>query len=41
MKICQVVTGIIPVPNNRWGAVEKIIWEYKRNLELQDRKSVV
>jgi glycosyltransferase involved in cell wall biosynthesis len=35
MKICQVVTGIIPVPNNRWGAVEKIIWEYKRNLELQ------
>lgn len=33
MKICQVVTGIIPVPNNRWGAVEKIIWEYKTNLE--------
>lgn len=35
MKICQVVTGIIPVPNNRWGAVEKIIWEYKKNLEMQ------
>jgi len=29
MRVCQVVTGLIPIPNDRWGAVEKIIWNYK------------
>ena len=33
MRICQVTPGLIPIPPNGWGAVEKIIWEYKLNLE--------
>jgi autotransporter strand-loop-strand O-heptosyltransferase len=33
MKIVQVTPGILPIPPNGWGAVEKIIWEYKQNLE--------
>ena len=28
MKICQVTPGLIAIPPNGWGAVEKIIWEY-------------
>jgi autotransporter strand-loop-strand O-heptosyltransferase len=28
MKIIQVTPGIMPIPNNGWGAIEKIIWEY-------------
>ena len=37
MRICQVVTGIIPVlprGQRQWGAVEKIIGEYKEALEI-------
>ena len=33
MKIAQVTPGLIPIPPNGWGAVEKIIWAY--NLELK------
>ena len=33
MKITQIETGILPIPPNGWGAVEKIIWEYKQRLE--------
>lgn len=33
MRIIQVTPGILPIPPNGWGAVEKIIWEYKQNLE--------
>lgn len=33
MKICQVATGMIPIPPNGWGAVERIIWAYKNRLE--------
>jgi len=33
MKVCQVVTGLIPVPNNRWGATEKVMWNYKMCLQ--------
>jgi autotransporter strand-loop-strand O-heptosyltransferase len=40
MKICQVVSGFLPVPtteeqfaNSKWGAVELIMWEYKHRLE--------
>lgn len=33
LKIVQVHPGILPIPPNGWGAVEKIIWEYKCNLE--------
>lgn len=32
MKIKHVTPGVIPIPPNGWGAVEKIIWEYHRNL---------
>ena len=33
MKIAQVTPGLIPIPPNGWGAVEKIIWAYKLELE--------
>lgn len=33
MKVIQVTPGLIPVPPNGWGAVEKIIWEYKLKLD--------
>ena len=33
MKICHVTPGLISIPPNGWGAVEKIIWEYKQSLE--------
>lgn len=28
MKIAQITPGLIPIPPNSWGAVEKIIWYY-------------
>jgi autotransporter strand-loop-strand O-heptosyltransferase len=28
MKIAQINPGLLPIPPNGWGAVEKIIWEY-------------
>lgn len=28
MKICHVTPGLLPIPPNGWGAVEKIVWEY-------------
>jgi glycosyltransferase involved in cell wall biosynthesis len=34
MNIIQVATGMIPIPPNGWGAVERVIWEYKQKLEL-------
>lgn len=33
MKICQIKTGILPIPPNKHGAIEKIIWEYHLELE--------
>lgn len=33
MEIRQVATGLISIPPNGWGAIERIIWEYKKNLE--------
>lgn len=33
LKITQVTPGMIPIPPNGWGAVEKIIWNYKLQLE--------
>ena len=35
MKIVQVHPGLLPIPPNGWGAVEKIIWEYKLSFEKQ------
>lgn len=34
MRIKQVATGLISIPPNGWGAIERIIWEYKQKLEL-------
>jgi len=33
MRICQVTPGLISIPPNGWGAIEKIIWEYKQSFE--------
>jgi len=33
IKIIQITPGVIPIPPNGWGAVEKIIWEYKLVLD--------
>lgn len=32
MRIVNVTPGLIPIPPNGWGAVEKIIWETHKNL---------
>lgn len=32
MKIINVTPGLIPIPPNGWGAVEKILWEIHQNL---------
>lgn len=32
MKIAQVNLGLLPIPPNGWGAVEKIIWNYTLQL---------
>ncbi len=31
MRIINVTPGLLPIPPNGWGAVEKIIWEYHQN----------
>lgn len=33
MDIKQVATGLISIPPNGWGAIERIIWEYKKHLQ--------
>ena len=33
MEIIQVATGLITIPPNGWGAVERLIWAYKQGLE--------
>lgn len=33
MKIAQITPGLIPIPPNGWGAVEKIIWAYTQELK--------
>ena len=33
MEITQISPGLISIPPNGWGAIEKIIWNYKLNLE--------
>jgi hypothetical protein len=35
MRIAQITPGVIPIPPNGWGAVEKIIWEYTKVLKKQ------
>jgi glycosyltransferase involved in cell wall biosynthesis len=33
ISVVQVATGMIQIPPNGWGAVERIIWAYKNRLE--------
>jgi autotransporter strand-loop-strand O-heptosyltransferase len=33
LKVTQVSPGLIAIPPNGWGAIEKIIWNYKLELE--------
>jgi len=33
LTMCQIQPGAIPIPPNNWGAVEKIIWGYKKCFE--------
>lgn len=33
LNICQVTPGLLPIPPKGWGAIEKIIWQYKLSLE--------
>jgi glycosyltransferase involved in cell wall biosynthesis len=33
MRVVHVATGLITIPPNGWGAVERLIWEYKQGLE--------
>ena len=32
MKVVQVHLGLLPIPPNGWGAIEKIIWDYYNKL---------
>lgn len=42
MKIINVTPGLLPIPPNGWGAVEKIIWEtHKCLLELGHESQIV
>jgi autotransporter strand-loop-strand O-heptosyltransferase len=41
MKIINVTPGLIPIPPNGWGAVEKIIWETHLGLEKLGQNSMI
>lgn len=41
MKIINVTPGLIPIPPNGWGAVEKIIWETHNNLQKLGHQSEI
>jgi autotransporter strand-loop-strand O-heptosyltransferase len=41
MKIVNVTPGLIPIPPNGWGAVEKIIWEIHNNLLAEGHTSQI
>lgn len=41
MRIVNVTPGLIPIPPNGWGAVEKIIWETHLNLQKLGHESSI
>lgn len=41
MKIAIVTPGIIPIPPNGWGAIEKLIWEYHCNYQKLGHESKI
>ena len=34
MRIAHIQPSVISIPPNGWGAIEKIIWDYKQQLEF-------
>ena len=41
MRVIHVTPGLIPIPPNGWGAVEKIIWEFHQQLLSNNIKSEI
>jgi autotransporter strand-loop-strand O-heptosyltransferase len=41
MKITHVTPGLITIPPNGWGAIEKVIWNYHLNLLNQGHESEI
>lgn len=41
MKIVNVNPGLLPIPPNGWGAIEKIIWEIHQNLVALGHESKI
>lgn len=41
MKVVNVTPGLLPIPPNGWGAVEKIIWEFHNQLLSKNINSVI
>ena len=41
MKITHVTPGLITIPPNGWGAIEKVIWNYHLNLLSQGHESEI
>ena len=41
MKITQVTPGLITIPPNGWGAIEKVIWNYHLNAIDQGHESEI
>jgi len=41
MKVINVTPGLLAIPPNGWGAVEKIIWDYHLQLEKNGIKSEI
>ena len=41
MKIVNINPGLLPIPPNGWGAIEKIIWEIHQNLLLLGHDSKI
>ena len=40
MKVIHITPGLIQIPPNGWGAVEKIIWEFHKELLSKNIQSV-
>ena len=41
MKVINVTPGLLPIPPNGWGAVEKVIWDYHLELKNNGIKSEI
>jgi len=41
MRVINVTPGLMPIPPNGWGAVEKIIWEFHKELSTSNVESLI